>query len=182
MFKVLLTEELIDRVRERGRFKCVFRVVVRAPRGVDGGVPRTEEREDAQLLRLWHRESIQQGVFCQRKDDRVRTYAECKRADGDRSEAGAAAEHPHGIAQIGVELVEETQTKRGADVVLMCFEGSEFEARSAGGFPCRETFAFEVCSASFKVECEFVGELSFALIAMQERAFERAKAREDGHG
>ena len=102
--------------------------------------------------------------------------------DGYGGEAGAAAEHADGVAEVVAELVEETQAEGGADVFAVLVYGAELDAGAALGFGGGEAGALEVGGAAFEVEAELVGDLGLALRAVEERGGVGAETGDDGHG
>ena len=121
-----------------------------------------------------HWEAIQQHSLREREDDGVGSDAEGERADGYGGEAGAAAEHADGVAEVVAELVEEAQAEGGADVFAMLVDGAELDAGAAQGLGRSEAGALEVGGAAFDVELELVGDLGLALRAVEKRGGDRS--------
>jgi hypothetical protein len=84
-----------------------------------------------------------------------RSDSEGERGDGDGGEAGAAAEHADGVAEVGAKFVEKTEAEGGADVFFVGFDLSELDAGAAEGFGGGEAGALEVFGAEFDVSVEF---------------------------
>jgi hypothetical protein len=73
----------------------------------------------------------------------------CARHD----EAGAAAKHANGVAEIGAEFVEETEPERGVDVLFVGFDAAELDTGATERFGGGETGALEVFGDGVRCEC-----------------------------
>ncbi len=63
----------------------------------------SDDGEEAELVGLRHGEAIEEDAFGEGEDDGVGSDAEGERGDGDGGEAGAAAEHADGVAEVWPE-------------------------------------------------------------------------------
>jgi hypothetical protein len=115
----------------------------------------SDDGEEAKLAGLRHSEAVEQDAFGEGEDDGVGSDAEGERGDSDGSEAGAAAEHANGVAEVGAKLVEETEAEGGADVLFVGLDGAELDAGAAEGFGGGETGALEVLGAQLDVGADF---------------------------
>jgi hypothetical protein len=154
--KVLLTQELVDRVGDGVSYRpAIGGFVVVTPETMEGTVIVSDDGEEAKLVGLWHGEAVEEDTFGEGEDDGVGSDAEGERGHGDCGEAGAAAEHANGVAEVGAKLVEETEAEGGADVLFVGLDGAELDAGSAEGFSRSEAGALEVFGAEFDVSTEF---------------------------
>jgi hypothetical protein len=120
------------------------------------------------LVGLGDREAIEQDAFGESEDDGVGSDAKGERGDSDGGEAGAAAEHADGVAEVGAKLVEETEAEGGADVLFVGFDSAELDAGAAEGFGWGEAGTLEVFGAEFDVGAEFEVDVGLDGVATEE--------------
>jgi len=154
--KVLLTQELVDRVGDGVSYRpAIGGFVVVTPETVEGTVIVSDDGEEAKLVGLGDGEAVEQDAFGEGEDDGVGSDAEGERGNGDGGETGAAAEHADRVAEVGAKLVEETEAEGGADVLFVGLDGAELDAGAAEGFGRGEAGTLEVFGAEFDVSVEF---------------------------
>jgi hypothetical protein len=134
---------------------------------VNGTLLAPDDGEETKLVRLGYGEAIEEDTFGEGKDDGVGSDAEGERGDSDGGEAGAAAEHAKGVAEVGAKLVEETEAEGGADVFFLGFDGSELNAGAAEGFGGGEAGTLEVFGAELDVSAEFGFDVGLDRVAME---------------
>jgi hypothetical protein len=122
---------------------------------MEGTVIVSDDGEETELVGLRHGEAVEEDAFGESEDDGVGSDAQGERGDGDGSEAGAAAKHANGVAEVGAKLVEETEAERGADVLFLGFDVAELDAGAAEGFGGGQAGALEVFGAELDVGAEF---------------------------
>jgi hypothetical protein len=172
--KVLLTQELVDRVGDGVSYRpAIGGFVVVPPETMEGTVIVSDDGEEAKLVGLRHGEAIEEDTFGEGEDDGVGSDAEGERGDGDGGEAGAAAEHANGVAEVGAKLVyekkaKETEAEGGADVFFVGLDRAELDAGAAERFGRSETVALEVLGAKLNVGAEFGFDVGLDGAAMEE--------------
>jgi hypothetical protein len=166
--EILLTQELVDGVRERtGDELTAGGSIGVTPPMVDGALLAPDDGEEAELVWLGHGEAIEENTFGEGEDDGVGSDPEGERCDGDGGEAGGAAEHANGVAEVGAKLVEETEAERAADVLFVVFDGTELDAGATEGFVRSEADALEVLGAELDVSAEFDVDVGLNGVAMK---------------
>jgi hypothetical protein len=135
---------------------------------MEGTVIVSDDGKEAELAGLRNGEAVEENAFGEGEDDGVGSDAEGERGNGDGSEAGAAAKHANGVAEVGAKLVEETKAEGRADVRFVGFGGAELDARSAKSFGGGEAGALEVFGAELDVDAEFGFDVRLDRAAMEE--------------
>src|SRR5271170_2108705 len=136
---------------------------------MEGTVIVSDDGEEAELVGLRHGEAIEQDTFGKGKDDGVGSDAEGERGDSDGGEAGAAAKHANGVAEVGAKLVEEPEAEGEANVRFVGFDGAKLEAGAAEGFGGGEAGALEVFGAELDVGAEFGFDAGLDGVATEKR-------------
>jgi hypothetical protein len=141
---------------------------------VDGALLAPDDGEEAELVGLGDGEAIEENTLGEGEDDGVGSDAESERGDGNGGEAGAAAQHARGIAEVGAKLVYETKAKeteaeRAADVLFVGFDGTELDVGAAEGFGGGETGALKVIGAQLDVGAEFGFDAGLDRVATEKR-------------
>jgi hypothetical protein len=167
--EILLTQELVDGVRERtGDELTAGAGIGVTPPMVDGALLAPDDGEEAELVGLGDGEAIEEDTFGEGEDDGVGSDAKGERGDGDGGEARAAAEHANGVAKVGAKLIEEAEAERAADVLFVGLDGSELDAGAAGGFGGGEAGALEIFRAELDVGAEFGFDVGLDRVAAEE--------------
>src|ERR1700726_3108784 len=98
---------------------------------MEGTVIVSDDGEEMELVGLGHGEAVEEDAFGEGEDDGVGSDAEGERGDSHGGEAGSAAKHANGVAEVGAKLVYETKAERLADGLFVGFGGAELDAGAA---------------------------------------------------
>jgi len=137
----------------------------------------SDDGEEAKLVGLGHGQAIEEDTFGEGEDDGIGSDAEGKRGDGDGGEAGAAAEHANGVAEVGAKLVEETEAEGGADVLFVGLDMAELDAGTTERFGGSKAGALKVFGAELDVGAEFGFDVGLDGVAAEERVKVGAELR-----
>src|SRR5258708_12148380 len=108
--------------------------VVVPPEAVEGTVIVSDDGEEAELVGLRHGEAIEEDAFGEGEDDGVGSDAEGERGHGDCGEAGAAAKHANGVAEVLPEVFGSGLPCGGTDFFFYGFDAAHLDAGAALGF------------------------------------------------
>ena len=145
--------------------RAARRAVKVAPEAFDCDVVRLGAPQETKLFGMGHPETIEQHMLGHGENDSVRADAQCKRGYGNRCQPRALGQHPHGIAQVAVQLVEDARAPRRPAVLLPRRNAAQLGPRPAHGFVARKTAADQVLGIALNVELQFLADLPIQLPA-----------------